>query len=161
MKKPEHMLCGVNIGDYEFIPDTILDVVKKYKFGKENGNLFRFLSIRVDKERPTSEHLYRWAEYFRDNGVYFCLANNYSRYQDIPLTLTKEETVKIAEIAGEYFLGDEIGEFGGFYATRAKGYLRRHHCENPVQGSQTCEEGVETYKKQMGKLIKKMKENVA
>ncbi len=34
------MLTGVNIGDYEFVPDTILDVVKKYKFGKENGDVF-------------------------------------------------------------------------------------------------------------------------
>ena len=93
MKKPLHMLAGVNIGDYEFIPDTILDVVKKYKFGKvENGALFRFLTIRVDKERPTSEHLYSWAKYFRDNGVYFAVTNNYNRYKDTPLVLTKEET---------------------------------------------------------------------
>ena len=52
MKKPMHMLTGVNIGDYHFEPDNILDVVKKYKFGKENGGLFNFLSIRMDKERP-------------------------------------------------------------------------------------------------------------
>ncbi len=161
MKKPEHMLCGVNIGDYEFVPDTILDVVKKYKFGKENGNLFRFLAIRVDKERPTSEHLYKWAEYFRDNEIYFCISNNYSRFEETPLTLTKEETVKIGEIAGEYFLGDEIGEFGGFYATRAKGYLRRQPCENPVQGIERCDEAVEVYKRQIGKLIKKMRDNGA
>ena len=58
MKKPLHMLCGVNIGDYEFKPDTIMDVLKKYKFAKEeNGGLFRFLSIRVDWEKPTSEQL--------------------------------------------------------------------------------------------------------
>mgnify|MGYP003288571563 CR=1 FL=1 len=28
MKKPLHMLCGVNIGDYEFNHDTIIDVIK-------------------------------------------------------------------------------------------------------------------------------------
>ena len=39
MKKPQHMLCGVNIGDYEFNHDTIIEVIKKYKFGLENGNL--------------------------------------------------------------------------------------------------------------------------
>ena len=161
MKKPQHMLCGVNIGDYEFIPDTIIDVVKKYKFGLENGNLFNFLSIRVDQARPTSEHLYAWAKYFAENEVYFCITNNYNRYKDTPLTLTKEETEKIAEIAGEYFLGDEIGEFGGFYATRAKGYLNRQPCENPVQGLKTCDEAAETYKRQIGKLIKKMRDNGA
>ncbi len=162
MKKPLHMLTGVNIGDYEFIPETILDVLKKYKFGKvEDGNLFRFLSIRVDWERPTSEQLYSWAKFFKENEVYFCITNNYNRYKDIPLVLTKEETEKIGEIAGEYFLGDEIGEFGGFYATRAKGYLRREPCINPVQGIKTCEEAVENYKLQIGKLIKKMRDNGA
>ena len=162
MKKPLHMLTGVNIGDYEFIPDTILDVVKKYRFGKvEDGGLFRFLTIRVDQERPTSEHLYAWAKYFRDNGVYFSICNNYNRYKDIPLVLSREETEKITEIAGEYFLGDEIGEFGGFYATRAKGYDVGKETENPVQGLKTCDEAVETYKRQIGKLIKKMRDNGA
>ena len=156
------MLTGVNIGDYEFIPSTILDVVKKYKFGKvEDGALFRFLSIRVDKERPTSEQLYSWAEFFRDNEIYFSITNNYNRFVETPLTLTKEETVRIGEIAGEYFLGDEIGEFGGFYATRAKGYLRRQPCVNPVQGIDTCDAAVENYKLQIGKLINKMKDNGA
>ena len=162
MKKPLHMLTGVNIGDYEFKPDTILDVIKKYKFGKvEDGNLFRFLSIRVDWERPTSEQLYEWAKYLSENEVYFSITNNYERYKDVPLVLTKEETEKIGEIAGEYFLGDEIGEFGGFYATRAKGYLRRQPCVNPVQGMKTCDEACENYKTQIGKLIKKMRDNGA
>jgi hypothetical protein len=61
------MLTGVNIGDYEFVPDTILDVVKKYKFGKENGDVFKFLTLRMDWERPTSEQLYEWARYFKEN----------------------------------------------------------------------------------------------
>lgn len=162
MKKPLHMLTGVNIGDYEFVPDTILDVVKKYKFGRvEDGGLFRFLTIRVDKARPTSEHLYAWAKHFHDNGIYFAITNNYNRYKDTPLVVSKEEIEKIAEIAGEYFLGDEIGEFGGFYATRAKGYLIKQPCENPVQGIKTCDEAVKVYKRQIGKLITKMKDNGA
>ena len=162
MKKPLHMLCGVNIGDYEFKPDTIMDVLKKYKFAKEeNGGLFRFLSIRVDWEKPTSEQLCEWAEYFRDNEIYFCITNNYNRYKDTPLVVSKEEMEKLAEIAGEYFLGDEIGEFGGFYATRAKGYLTKEPCENPVQGIKTCDEAVEVYKRQIGKLIKRMRDNGA
>ena len=161
MKKPTHMLCGVNIGDYEFIPDTIIDVVKKYKFGKENGNLFNFLSIRVDQARPTSEHLYTWAKYFAENEVYFCIANNYNRYKETPLVLTKEETEKLAELGGEYFLGDEIGEFGGFYATRAKGYDIGTGAENPVNGLKTCDEAAETYKRQIGKLMNRMRDNGA
>ena len=79
MQKPLHMKTGVNIGDYHFEPDTILDVVKKYKFGKENGGLFNFLSIRLDKERPTSEQLCEWAKYFHDNEIYFKISRNVPR----------------------------------------------------------------------------------
>ena len=162
MKKPLHMLTGVNIGDYEFKPDTILDVLKKYKFAKEeDGGIFKFLSVRVDWERPTSEQLYEWAEYFRENEIYFCITNNYNRYKDTPLIVTKEEMEKISDIAGEYFLGDEIGEFGGFYATRAKGYLTKEPCENPVQGIKTCDEAAAVYKRQIGKLIDRMRKNGA
>ena len=50
MKKPLHMQTGVGIGDYHFDPNNILDVVKKYKFGKENGGLFNFL-CRVQMAR--------------------------------------------------------------------------------------------------------------
>ena len=156
------MLTGVNIGDYEFKPDTIMDVLKKYKFAKEeNGGLFHFLSIRVDWEKPSTEQLCEWAEYFRENEIYFCITNNYNRYKDTPLIVSKEEMDKLYEIAGEYFLGDEIGEFGGFYATRAKGYLTKEPCENPVQGIKTCDEAVEVYKRQIGKLIKRMRDNGA
>ena len=35
MKKPLHMITGINLGDYDFDPDTFMDLVKKYKFGKK------------------------------------------------------------------------------------------------------------------------------
>ena len=37
MKKPKHMLTGVNIGDYGFDPDKVMDQLKKFKIGKKNG----------------------------------------------------------------------------------------------------------------------------
>ena len=116
MKKPIHMLTGVNIGDYEFNPETILEVVKKYKFGKENGDVFNFLSLRMDWTRPSSAHLYEWAKYFKENGIYFKTSNNYPRFdKNVKLTLSKEEIEEIQRIAGEYYLGDGLSEFGGFY----------------------------------------------
>ena len=119
MKKPRNMLCGVNIGDYEFNHDTIIDVVKKYKFGKENGNLFRFLQLRVDRGRPTKERLYEWAKYLADNEVYFQISNNYPRIGELYTVLDKDDLKILTEIGGEYFLGDDIGEFGGWYSSRA------------------------------------------
>ena len=160
MKKPLHMQTGVNIGDYHFEPDNILDVVKKYKFGKENGGLFNFLAIRLDKKRPTSEQLYEWARYFHDNEIYFKISGNVPRRGDNRTPkLTPEETAKIQELAGEYFLGDGIGEFGGFYATKAKGYYARGMSENPVDGLKDCQEAKDTYIRQIGKEISVRREN--
>lgn len=159
MKKPIHMLTGVNIGDYEFNPETILEVVKKYKFGKENGDVFNFLSLRMDWTRPSSAQLYEWAKYFKENGIYFKTSNNYPRFdKNVKLTLSKEEIEEIHRIAGEYYLGDGLGEFGGFYATRAKGY-DNNLSDNPIQGLKNCQDAKETYIRQIRKVIDKMREN--
>ena len=150
MKKPLHMLAGVNIGDYEFNHDTIIDVIKKYKFGKENGNLFRFLQLRVDKGRPSKERLYEWAKYLADNEVYFQISNNYPRIGELYTILDKDDLKILSEVGGEYFLGDDIGEFGGWYSSRAKGYKMG---ENPVQGMTNCQEAKDMYVRQVGKIV--------
>ena len=152
------MLTGVNIGDYEFNPDTILDVIKKYKFGKENGGVFNYLVLRMDMDKPTEEQLCTWAKYLRDNEVYFSIVDCYPRTKELCSYIPGEWKKKVAEIAGEYFLGEEIGEFGGFYSSKAKGY---DSCkgENPVKGLQTCDEAVEAYKRQIKKISDMMREN--
>ena len=150
MKKPLHMLAGVNIGDYEFNHDTIIDVIKKYKFGLENGNLFRVLHLRVDMGRPSKERLYEWAKYLADNEVYFQISNNYPRIGELYTILDKDDLKILSEVGGEYFLGDDIGEFGGWYSSRAKGYKMG---ENPVQGMTNCQEAKDMYVRQVGKIV--------
>ena len=159
MKKPLHMITGINLGDYNFDPDTFMDLVKKYKFGKENGNLFNYLNVRLDLKRPSSEQLYEWAKYFHDNGIYFKLSGNVPRRGERIPKLTKEENDKIQQLGGEYYLGEGIGEFGGWYATKAKGYYARETTENPVDGLQNCLEAKNTYIRQIGKEIAVRREN--
>ena len=160
MKKPLHMLTGINIGDYEFDHNTIIDVLKKFKFGKENGGVFNWCPIRLDRGKVPSELLYKWAEYFRDNEIYFMFKNGYARGKAVvELVLTKEEIEKVQEIAGEYYIGEAIGEFGGWYSSKAKGYYPRGSAANPVEGLQTCDEAVETYIRQIRKKSDKMREN--
>ena len=161
MKKPLHMLTGVNLGDYGFDPDTFMDNVKKFKFGKENGGLFNFLAVRMDQKRPTTEQFYEWAKYFRDNGIYFKLSGTVPRMGERIPKLSKEENEKMQEIAGEYYLGEGIGEFGGWYATKAKGYYARGMSENPVDGLKNCKEATETYIRQIGKEISVRRNNGA
>jgi len=159
MKKPIHMLTGVNIGDYGFTPEVVMDRVRNLKFGKENGGIFNYLSIRLRPADIPEEKLYEWARYFRDNGIYFKLSGNYPRMGELDLRLTKEQTKKLQEIAGEYLIADGIGEFGSWYATKAKGYFKQGLSENPVQGMKNCKEAKETYIRQLRKIIDRMREN--
>ena len=98
MKKPLHMLTGVNVVDYGYDPATFMDRVKKFKFGKENGSLFNFLAVRMDIARPTTAQLYEWAEYFRDNGIYFKLSGTVPRMGEKIPKLTREENEKMQDI---------------------------------------------------------------
>ena len=68
---------------------------------------------------------------------------------------------EIQEIAGDYFLGDGLGEFAGWYATKAKGFYKRGLSENPVQGLKNCSEAKDTYIRQIGKEIKIRRDNGA
>ena len=159
MKKPGFVFSGVNIGDYEFNHETVLDVIKKYKFGRENGDLFHFCVLRMDKGDHSDGRIYEWARYLRENGVYFIIKNNYPRTGKISAVLSKEQTARVIEEGGEYFLGEVIGEFGGFYATRAKGYLTKEPSVNPIQGMKDCLDAKETYKRQIGERIKMIREH--
>ena len=159
MKKPKHMLTGVNIGDYGFDPDTVMDRIKKFKIGKKNGGVFNFVRFRMDQKRPTTEQLREWAQAMRDNEVYFNIVGDYPRVGKLFTRLTTEEVEMIQDIGGEYFLGDEIGEFSGWYSSKAKGYFAKGQSENPIQGIQTCDEAVEVYKRQIGKIITLLREN--
>jgi len=161
MKKPLHMLTGINLVDYGFDPDTFLPLVKRFKVGENYGGVFNYISVRLDQKMPTIEQLYEWAEYFRDNKVYFKIVGNHPRVGKLFSKLTKEQFAKIKEIAGEYFAGEGIGEFGGWYSSKAKGYESCRGSENPVQGMKTCDEAVETYKRQIGKIVSLIKENDA
>ena len=108
---------------------------------------------------PTIEQLYEWAQYFHDNEVYFKLVGNHPRKGELFSILSKEEMAKLQEIGGEYFSGEGILEFGGWYSSKAKGYESCRGSENPVQGLKTCDEAVAVYKRQLGKTVKFLKDN--
>lgn len=150
----DKVVTGVNLGDYEFIPETILDVAEKYGYGK----YFKWASIRCDVTDIEEHYYYEWAQYFKEHGIYFEIENS-QRSTKLVKTgkksfLTKEIVSRIKEIAGEYFLGATLGEFGSTYAFHAKGY-RRHYSEqerkehwqaaHPVQGFDNLQEARDTY----------------
>ena len=159
MKKQKHMVTGINLVDYGFDPDTFLPLVKRFKVGKNHGDVFNYVTVRLDQKMPTIEQLYEWAQYFHDNEVYFKLVGNHPRKGELFSILSKEEMAKLQEIGGEYFSGEGILEFGGWYSSKAKGYESCRGSENPVQGLKTCDEAVAVYKRQIGKTINFLRDN--
>ncbi len=169
MKKPEHMLTGVAIGDFKFTPETFFDDIKKYGDGK----VFNYLSMKTmvpsrENEPITKEFLFEAAKYMRDHGIYFTVRSDYRKVMSGPDPLYDKEIVKeLQEIAGEYFLGNEVLEFGGFYTSKARGYRQvkkgktknsEHYLSNPVANIQNAKEAKETYIKKLREVITPMRE---
>ena len=169
MKKPKHMLTGVAIGDFKFTPETFFDDIRKYGDGKQ----FNYLSLKTlvpsrGNEPVTAEFLYEAAEYMRERGIYFTVRSDYRKVMSGPDPMYDKEVVKkIQEIAGEYFLGNEVLEFGGFYTSKARGYRKIkkgdgqnsiHYLSNPVTGLETVKEAKETYIKKLKEVIDPMRE---
>ena len=169
MKKPEHMLTGVAIGDFKFTPETFFDDIKKYGDGK----VFNYLSMKTmvpsrENEPITKEFLFEAAKYMRDHGIYFTVRSDYRYLMSGPDILYDKEVVKeLQEIAGEYFLGNEVLEFGGFYTSKARGYRlvkkgksknSEHYLSNPVSGIENAEEAKAVYIKKLREVIDPMRE---
>ena len=167
MAEQNKVVTGVNLGDYEFVPETILDVAEKYGYGE----YFKWASIRCDVVDIEEHFYYEWAQYFREHGIYFEIENSQRSTKLVKRGqksfLTKEIVSRIKEIAGEYFLGATLGEFGSTYAFHAKGY-RRHYSEqekkehwqaaHPVQGFRNLQEARDTYVESEKEQLKIMQE---
>ena len=179
-KKPDHMLVGVAIGDWRFTPESFFDDV--YKYG--DGKIFDYLSMKTivpsrDSEAITPEFLLEVGKYLSERGIYFTVRSDYRREtKGADPMYDKDVVKKLQEIAGEYFLGNELLEFGGYYASKSKGYkaVSRpkeekknkkdyssgkgsiHNLTNPVQGIETVDEGAATYSRKMKEVIAPMRE---
>ena len=175
IKKPKHMLTGVSVGDfYTFTPETFIDEIKKYGDGK----IFNYLSMKTlvpprNNEPITKEFLFEAAEYMRDHGIHFTLRSDFRKKMSAMDPLYDKDVVKkLEEIAGDYYLGNELLEFGGFYSSKAKKYKTRialdseyteedkipsmttyHTMTNPVQGLKTVKEAAETYSRKLAEAV--------
>lgn len=166
MKREKKVISGVNISDYGFDPNRVIEDVKKYGDGK----IFRWCPIRCDQGDISIELWREYARYFKEKGIYFTIHNS-SRGINLPegkkSHLTKEVVKDIQDIAGKYFLGTAIAEFGSYYASKAKGYRRgmseyalknSKYGINPIQGLKDQQEAKDTYIRQITDLIEINKE---
>lgn len=116
------ILNGVHIGEHSFEPDRIIDEI--YERCVKPG--LNFVTIRTPREQVPQEYFIRWAEYLAENRIYFVFLYT---VQMAPAgkesQFTAETVQRIREIAGEYFIGDMLGETGSSFACKFAGYYKK------------------------------------
>lgn len=158
MAKNDFIVSGLRVQrDSKLTGDKLIAKFESY------GTDFKFFILRLDCAKFDEEDIYNFAQYFRDNEIYFV---THGSYQNPPEgtkhILTKKIAEKMQSIAGEYYLGDTVSEFGSFYATKAKGYRRnpKPNClksdiymNNPVPNLEDVKMAKDAYIREIKKIM--------
>ncbi|MBE6966541.1 MAG: hypothetical protein E7441_10980 [Ruminococcaceae bacterium] len=120
------VLNGVHIGEHGFDPDKVIDEI--YERCVKPG--LNFVTIRpgyMGRRIPIPQHYFiEWAKYMAENKIYFIFLYTIQHAPDGRESHFDKETVdKMREIAGEYYIGDMIGETGSSFACKLAGYFNR------------------------------------
>lgn len=111
MKDKSFVCIGLHYGEHGMAPENLIADVKKY--GKSCKLAMIRLLFRESRMDATLEQYCRWAEFFRDNKIYFCFLYSINDNDgEFSSCLTASIVKKMYEIAGEYFIGDSLGELG-------------------------------------------------
>ena len=116
------VLHGVHIGEHSFIPEKIIEEIEE-RVIKPGYN---FVTLRTGFEQVPQHYFIEWADYLAKHGVYFVFLYT---IQHAPAgrdcQFDPETVAKMREIAGEYFLGEMLGEVGSSFACKFAGYYNR------------------------------------
>ncbi len=116
--KDNFHVSGIHIGEHSFVPSEVMAEIKKRRVAETS-----FLTIRTGWEQVEPEYFYKWAKWCRDNKIYFMYLYTIQHApQGKESQFTPSVVAKIKEIAGEYFMGDQIGEVGTVYGACPPGY---------------------------------------
>ena len=120
----DRILNGIHIGEHSFDPARIIEEIEE-RCVKPGLN---FVTIRTGYKRgrfPIPQHYFlEWAEYLAAHKIYFLFLYTVQYAPEGRDSVLDKETVsKMKEIAGEYFLGDMIGEVGSSLACKLEGYF--------------------------------------
>lgn len=137
---------GLHYGEHSFVPGEVIADVKK--FGKD-CKLAMIRLLREEGEIAPKQY-FEWAEYFKNNKIYFCFLYSIQRKEDgsPESRLTKEIVDKMYEIAGEYFLGDSLGEMGNGVGRHFYEFLGEENTQ-----FENLYEAKETYIKTVGEWV--------
>ncbi|MEG2378271.1 MAG: hypothetical protein RSC43_07960, partial [Clostridia bacterium] len=140
---------GLEIGDHFASYDTFTDYIS------ENYDLTKlgFVLIYISRDEVGADRFYSWARFFAENDI--CFAFLYTQQRGAPIGkishLTAEIVAGIREIAGDYFIGDMIGETGGL-ASWPEGYYGEEPM--PRQDFADMREARDEYVKSVAELVK-------
>ncbi|MBQ2840392.1 MAG: hypothetical protein IJE70_03505 [Oscillospiraceae bacterium] len=114
------ILNGIHIGEHSPDLEKITDEIRIRAV--EPG--LNFVTIRPTFADVPQEYFIAWAKYLAENKIYFCFLYTVQFAPKGKDSMLEKDTVsKIKEVAGEYFLGDMIGETGSWAACMASGYF--------------------------------------
>jgi len=117
----QNMLYGVHIGEHGFDPDGIIEEINE-RVIKPGYN---FVTIRTRARQGDilpEEYYLKWAKYLKENKIYFLFLYTIKTGEELKGSINKETVQKMKEIAGEYFLGDMVGELGSCFGAKHAGY---------------------------------------
>ena len=139
------ILYGAHIGEHGFEVDEIIREIRENCI--ERG--MNFVTIRTPKRTPVEgKHFLEWARFLAENRIYFIFLYT---IQFAPWgeksQFTRELVSKMREIAGEYFLGDMLGELGSVFCGKMPGYFIKGHAPMPPQGLTDMQEAKDNYVK--------------
>jgi len=144
MMKKDFILNGIHVGEHLRITDNADEVFAEIKERCVNpGHNFLMIRACYGTAKISQETFVEWAKYLAEKKIYFMFLYSLNQWdyfaevyssepdkrddiiENYPLkSIFEPETVaKIKEIAGEYFLGDQIGETGGHLACKWPGYF--------------------------------------
>jgi len=119
----------------------------KFLFSRKIGNYFM---IRTRKGTPED-----WADlgrFCRNNRIYFCLIDTQPRGMVCETRIPEEKLRKLTETAGDYFLGDCLGEPDGIVCWQEDA-PKRHLRGGPLQKARNLREAKNNYVRLLKKKV--------
>jgi len=151
VNKEENVFAGIELGDCRDDYENFTGFLEKYY----DLTKLRFVLIHVSK-RPVGDGTFMsWASFFKKHGISFAFL--YTQQRGAPdgrkSQLTVETVKGIKEIAGDLYLGDMIGETGG-YISWYEGYFNGNESLPYADGSVTVKSAHDDYVKRVSEFVK-------
>ena len=135
MVKRDLVVNGIRIGEYDFIPENVINEIKE----KCIDNNMNYVAFSVNpKANVKAEDFEKWAKYLAENKIYFSFSS-----ADGTMKFDKVTGLKMKEIAGEYYLMNAASEIGTVLGCCGKDYGRKEkEISSLSEGKQNLKEAV-------------------